>query len=78
VERLIEEQIRQLPQESNKITTIPIYSSLPSEQQMNAFKPAPSGFRKVSLINFVSIRNLFGMALCHYHHNILLFMHVFL
>ncbi|KAJ3699110.1 hypothetical protein LUZ61_002815 [Rhynchospora tenuis] len=49
VERLIQERIQQLPQENNKITTIPIYSSLPSEQQMNAFKPAPSGFRKVIL-----------------------------
>ncbi|XP_078157704.1 RNA helicase family protein [Carex rostrata] len=49
VERLIQEHIQKLPQENNKITTIPIYSSLPSEQQMNAFKPAPSGFRKVIL-----------------------------
>ncbi|KAJ3695365.1 hypothetical protein LUZ60_000742 [Juncus effusus] len=49
VERLIQEKIRQLPQENNKITIVPIYSSLPSEQQMNAFRPAQSGFRKVIL-----------------------------
>ncbi|KAJ4816526.1 RNA helicase family protein [Rhynchospora pubera] len=49
VERLVQERIQQLPQENNKVTTIPIYSSLPSDQQMNAFKPAPSGFRKVIL-----------------------------
>ncbi|XP_073013708.1 pre-mRNA-splicing factor ATP-dependent RNA helicase DEAH10 [Typha latifolia] len=49
MERLIHERLRQLPQGSNKLTIVPIYSSLPSEQQMNVFKPAPSGFRKVIL-----------------------------
>ncbi|XP_074585587.1 pre-mRNA-splicing factor ATP-dependent RNA helicase DEAH10 [Curcuma longa] len=49
VERLIHERIRQLPDGSQNLLVVPIYASLPSEQQMNAFKPAPSGFRKVIL-----------------------------
>ncbi|KAE8799330.1 ATP-dependent RNA helicase DHX8 [Hordeum vulgare] len=49
LERLIQERARQLPADSSKIWITPIYSSLPSEQQMNAFKPAPSGARKVVL-----------------------------
>ncbi|KAJ8505553.1 hypothetical protein OPV22_006439 [Ensete ventricosum] len=49
VERLVHERIRQLPDGSQNLLTVPIYASLPSEQQMNAFKPAPSGFRKVIL-----------------------------
>ncbi|KQK19180.1 hypothetical protein BRADI_1g46780v3 [Brachypodium distachyon] len=47
LERLIQERARQLPPDSTKIWTTPIYSSLPSEQQMNAFKPAQAGARKV-------------------------------
>jgi ATP-dependent RNA helicase DHX8/PRP22 len=49
LERLIQERIRQLPPDTSKIWITPIYSSLPSEQQMNAFKPAPAGTRKVNL-----------------------------
>ncbi|KAL6861175.1 hypothetical protein ACP4OV_016875 [Aristida adscensionis] len=49
LERLIQERARLLPPDSNRIWTTPIYSSLPSEQQMNAFKPAPLGSRKVVL-----------------------------
>lgn len=49
LERLIQERARQLPPDSTKIWTTPIYSSLPSEQQMNAFKPAQAGARKVVL-----------------------------
>nr|CAD1834687.1 unnamed protein product [Ananas comosus var. bracteatus] len=49
MDRLIHERVRQLPEGSNKLITAPIHSSLPSEQQMNVFKPAPSGFRKVIL-----------------------------
>jgi ATP-dependent RNA helicase DHX8/PRP22 len=48
LERLINERARLLPPESSKIWTTPIYSSLPSEQQMNAFKSAPAGTRKVN------------------------------
>lgn len=49
LERLIHERARLFPPESSKICVTPIYSSLPSEQQMNAFKPAPAGTRKVVL-----------------------------
>uniref|UniRef100_A0A0E0L8V4 RNA helicase n=1 Tax=Oryza punctata TaxID=4537 RepID=A0A0E0L8V4_ORYPU len=49
LDRLIQERARQLPPQRSKIWTTPIYSSLPSEQQMNAFKPAPAGTRKVVL-----------------------------
>jgi len=49
LERLIQERVHQLPPDSSKIWTTPIYSSLPSEQQMNAFKPVPAGTRKIVL-----------------------------
>jgi ATP-dependent RNA helicase DHX8/PRP22 len=49
LERLIQERARLLPPDSSRIWITPIYSSLPSEQQMNAFKPAPAGTRKVNL-----------------------------
>ncbi|XP_042499763.1 pre-mRNA-splicing factor ATP-dependent RNA helicase DEAH10 [Macadamia integrifolia] len=49
VERLIQERVQQLPEETQKLLTCPIFSSLPSEQQMQVFRPAPSGFRKVIL-----------------------------
>ncbi|KAF6151766.1 hypothetical protein GIB67_010340 [Kingdonia uniflora] len=49
VERLIQERIQQLPERNRKLVAVPIFSSLPSEQQMQAFRPAPSGVRKVIL-----------------------------
>ncbi|KAJ4959762.1 hypothetical protein NE237_019672 [Protea cynaroides] len=49
VDRLIRERVQQLPKETQKFLICPIFSSLPSEQQMQVFKPAPSGFRKVIL-----------------------------
>ncbi|KAM0858309.1 hypothetical protein ACQ4PT_047911 [Festuca glaucescens] len=49
LERLIQDRVRQLPPDSSKIWITPIYSSLPSEQQMNAFKPAPAGTCKIVL-----------------------------
>lgn len=49
VERLIKERLSKLPQENQKLQVLPIYAALPSEQQMRAFEPAPSGFRKVIL-----------------------------
>ncbi|KAJ0987450.1 hypothetical protein J5N97_005806 [Dioscorea zingiberensis] len=49
IEKLIHGRLDKLPEDRRKIITVPIYSALPSEQQMNAFKPAPSGFRKVIL-----------------------------
>ncbi|XP_068661104.1 pre-mRNA-splicing factor ATP-dependent RNA helicase DEAH10-like [Aristolochia californica] len=49
VERLVQERVRQLPEDSQKILTVPIYSALPSDQQMQVFRPAPPGSRKVIL-----------------------------
>ncbi|KAF6148019.1 hypothetical protein GIB67_024194 [Kingdonia uniflora] len=49
VERLIQERIQQLPERNRKLVAVPIFSSLPSEQQMQAFRPAPSGVWKVIL-----------------------------
>ena len=49
LERLIHERARLFPPESSRIWVTPVYSSLPSEQQMNAFKPAPAGTRKVNI-----------------------------
>ncbi|KAM0952992.1 putative RNA helicase [Dioscorea sansibarensis] len=49
IEKLIHGRLDKLPEDRRKVITVPIYSSLPSEKQMNAFKPAPSGFRKVIL-----------------------------
>ncbi|KAF9677149.1 hypothetical protein SADUNF_Sadunf08G0077800 [Salix dunnii] len=49
VERLVQEQLLKLPEERQKLLTVPIFSSLPSEKQMRAFMPAPAGYRKVIL-----------------------------
>ncbi|CAL5193656.1 unnamed protein product [Lathyrus oleraceus] len=49
VERLINERLTKLPEGSQKLLPVPIFAALPSEQQMRAFAPAPSGFRKVIL-----------------------------
>ncbi|XP_057961180.1 pre-mRNA-splicing factor ATP-dependent RNA helicase DEAH10 [Malania oleifera] len=49
VERLVHQQQKRLPESRQKLLTVPIFSSLPSEQQMQAFKSAPAGFRKVIL-----------------------------
>ncbi|KAM7267059.1 hypothetical protein ACFE04_009225 [Oxalis oulophora] len=51
IERFIQEKLKQLPEDSQKLKmlTVPIFSSLPSEQQMKAFSPTPDGFRKVIL-----------------------------
>ncbi|KAF7151791.1 hypothetical protein RHSIM_Rhsim02G0238100 [Rhododendron simsii] len=49
VERLVLEKLQQLPEEKRKLKVLPIYSSLPSEKQMQVFMPAPTGFRKVIL-----------------------------
>ena len=48
VERLVQEKLQQLPETKRKLTTVPIFSSLPSEQQMRVFMPAPPGHRKVA------------------------------
>ncbi|WCJ21198.1 RNA helicase family protein [Euphorbia peplus] len=49
VERIVIERLQQLPETSRKLLTVPIFSSLPSEQQMQVFMPAPPGHRKVIL-----------------------------
>ncbi|KMT08916.1 hypothetical protein BVRB_6g136350 isoform A [Beta vulgaris subsp. vulgaris] len=49
VEGLVRDKLPQLPESSRNIVTVPIYASLPSEQQMKAFMPAPAGSRKVIL-----------------------------
>ncbi|KAF9599974.1 hypothetical protein IFM89_002009 [Coptis chinensis] len=54
LERLVKERIRQLFEDNQNMITFPIYSALPSEKQMLAFKPAPSGFRKIDLLRLKS------------------------
>ncbi|KAK9944513.1 hypothetical protein M0R45_010077 [Rubus argutus] len=49
VERLVKEKLKQLPENSQKLVAVPLFSSLPSEQQTQAFTPACPGFRKVIL-----------------------------
>ncbi|EEF50736.1 ATP-dependent RNA helicase, putative [Ricinus communis] len=49
VERLVQEKLQQLPEAKRKLLTVPIFSSLPSEQQMRVFMPTPPGHRKVIL-----------------------------
>lgn len=49
VERLVKERVCQLAENKQKVLIVPMYSSLPSEQQMAAFKKAPPGFRKIIL-----------------------------
>ncbi|XP_050237935.1 pre-mRNA-splicing factor ATP-dependent RNA helicase DEAH10 [Mercurialis annua] len=49
VERLVQEKLHQLPETNRKLLTVPIFSSLPSEQQMRVFMPTPLGHRKVIL-----------------------------
>ncbi|KAG5390522.1 hypothetical protein IGI04_032063 [Brassica rapa subsp. trilocularis] len=49
VERLVQEKFQHLPEDERKLLPLAIFSSLPSEQQMRVFAPAPIGFRKVVL-----------------------------
>ncbi|CAL5338587.1 unnamed protein product [Camellia sinensis] len=49
VEKLVQESLRQLPKDNRKLKVLPIFSSLPSEKQMQVFMLAPTGFRKVIL-----------------------------
>ncbi|KAJ6853368.1 pre-mRNA-splicing factor ATP-dependent RNA helicase DEAH10 [Iris pallida] len=58
VERLVHERARQLPEGSQKVLVVPIYSALPSEQQMNVFKPAPPRHRKVILATNIAETSL--------------------
>lgn len=47
VDRLVRERLQHLPEDSRKLLPLSIFAALPSEQQMRAFAPAPTGFRKV-------------------------------
>lgn len=49
VERLIQERLRQLPEDNRNMWTVSIFSSLPSEKQMRVFAPTHPGFRKVNI-----------------------------
>ncbi|KAE8661449.1 RNA helicase family protein isoform 2 [Hibiscus syriacus] len=44
VEKQIHENLQRLPEEKRNMKTVTIFSSLPSEQQMRVFAPAPAGF----------------------------------
>lgn len=46
-ESIIREQVQKLPEGRKNIITVPIFSSLPNEQQLRVFAPAKAGFRKV-------------------------------
>lgn len=48
VEKQIHENLQRLPEDKRNMKTVTIFSSLPSEQQMRVFAPAPVGFRKVA------------------------------
>ncbi|CAI0390745.1 unnamed protein product [Linum tenue] len=58
VERLVQERLRQLPESNRKLVTVPIFSSLPSEQQMRVFMPAPDGHHVDSHIQVVLATNI--------------------
>lgn len=58
VERLVQERLLQLPEASRKLVTVPIFSSLPSEQQMRVFAPAAAGFRKVTVGALTSLQHM--------------------
>ncbi|KAI8015003.1 hypothetical protein LOK49_LG05G00569 [Camellia lanceoleosa] len=49
VEKLVQESLRQLPEDNQKPKVLPIFSSLPSEKQMQVFMPPPTKFCKVIL-----------------------------
>lgn len=49
VEGLLKEKLQHLSMDKQNLLSIPVFASLPSEQQMKAFMPAPAGFRKVIL-----------------------------
>uniref|UniRef100_A0A0D6QVP3 RNA helicase n=1 Tax=Araucaria cunninghamii TaxID=56994 RepID=A0A0D6QVP3_ARACU len=49
MERLLQEHAANMPESMQKLLVVPIYAALPCDQQMQVFKPAPTGFRKVIL-----------------------------
>ncbi|CAN8304225.1 unnamed protein product [Cochlearia groenlandica] len=54
VERLVKERLQHLPEENRKLLPVTIFAALPPDQQMRAFAPAPTGFRKVILATNVA------------------------
>ncbi|KAF5929969.1 hypothetical protein HYC85_000015 [Camellia sinensis] len=49
VEKLVQESLRQFLGDNQKLKVLPIFSSLPSEKQIQVFMPPLTGFRKVIL-----------------------------
>ncbi|XP_038904722.1 pre-mRNA-splicing factor ATP-dependent RNA helicase DEAH10 isoform X2 [Benincasa hispida] len=49
IENLAKDKIQKLPESKRNLVVIPIYSALPSEQQLRVFAPTPPGVRKVIL-----------------------------
>ena len=47
--RLLKDRLKKLPERKAKMKVLQLYASMPPEQQMNIFKPAEAGFRKVIL-----------------------------
>ncbi|KAL7187088.1 hypothetical protein ACSBR1_037206 [Camellia fascicularis] len=54
VEKLVQESLLQLPEDNQKLKVLPIFSSLPSEKQIQVFMPPPTGFRKVILVTNIA------------------------
>lgn len=58
VEGLVRENLKKLPEASQKLIILPLFSSLPSEKQMTVFAPALDGFRKVGFLLITLISEL--------------------
>eukprot|EP01104_Vermistella_antarctica_P018572 TRINITY_DN6932_c0_g1_i1.p1 TRINITY_DN6932_c0_g1~~TRINITY_DN6932_c0_g1_i1.p1 ORF type:complete len:804 (+),score=148.17 TRINITY_DN6932_c0_g1_i1:64-2412(+) len=58
LEKLLNERADKLPVESMKLIPCPIYSGLPTEQQIKVFDPAPAGCRKVILATNIAETSL--------------------
>ncbi|XP_022151017.1 pre-mRNA-splicing factor ATP-dependent RNA helicase DEAH10 [Momordica charantia] len=58
MENLVKDKIQKLPEGRRNLVTIPIYSALPSEQQLRVFAPAPPGIRKVILATNIAETSL--------------------
>ncbi|KAL7265205.1 hypothetical protein ACSBR1_003041 [Camellia fascicularis] len=49
-----QEEIEYLPEDNQKPKVLPIFSSLPSEKQIQVFMPPPTRFRKVILVTNIA------------------------
>lgn len=65
IERLLHERSAQLPTGSLKLTVAPIYAALPCDQQMQVFKPTPSGSRKVILATNIAETSVTIPGVCY-------------